>query len=513
MPGSMIGNYVIQRLLGQGGMGAVYLAEHALLGRPAAIKLLLPSVSAEEEIVQRFFDEARATTQINDPGIVQVFDFGYHDDGSAYIVMEYLEGETLDLRLEREGPLLAVPALRIARQVALSLHAAHVRGIVHRDLKLENVLMVPDPAVPGGERAKVLDFGIAKLSRDDGRRSRTLTGSILGTPIYMSPEQCRGANDVDGRADLYALGCLLFCLVTGRPPFDYPSNGEIIAAHLKEPAPLASSRQAGLSPELDQLLARCLAKDPDDRFASMVELAGAITELLADADRNLTAPGFAQSSARWRGGTVYTATLAGVAPATRPLLITSPDAPTLHARRQRRAAVVSSLAAAVAVLAVAGGALWRGDRRGPAAAPAASASPAAPAATPGRDEPARRAAAPPMADRPASPERVTAPTETAMPIGPARHDRAPSAPKRRAAPAPLAEPVPAAPGRAATRPRADVRPRAKASSRTVAGAPPPVRIAAPRAPAPRARDVLVDVARDAAPAEPALRVRDLDRGD
>src|SRR5687767_662820 len=147
MPGPMIGNYVIKRLLGQGGMGAVYLAEHALLGRPAAVKILLPTVSVEEEIVQRFFDEARATTSINDPGIVQVFDFGYHVDGSAYIVMEYLDGETLDMRLEREGPLLAVPALRIARQVAMSLHAAHLRGIVHRDLKLENVLLVPDPAV------------------------------------------------------------------------------------------------------------------------------------------------------------------------------------------------------------------------------------------------------------------------------------------------------------------------------------------------------------------------------
>ena len=260
-------------------MGEVWLAEHAMLGRRAAVKVLLPEFSTKQDIVTRFFNEARAATAIADPGIVQIFDFGHHVDGTAYIVMELLEGEPLDKRLARQGALPVTDALRIMRMVASSLGAAHARGIVHRDLKPENIFLVRDPEVPGGERAKILDFGIAKLASTDGG-SRTHTSAVMGTPTFMSPEQCRGAGHVDQRSDVYALGCMIFALIVGRPPFDAEGIGEIIAMHLREPPPIPSTLRPGISPEVDQLVLRCLAKDPAARFAAAGDLAIAIGALL-----------------------------------------------------------------------------------------------------------------------------------------------------------------------------------------------------------------------------------------
>src|SRR5262245_15054167 len=179
------GVYRIQHKLGEGGMGAVYMAEHSLLGRRAAIKVLHAAFSMRQDIVERFFNEARAASSIADPGIVQIFDFGYQD-GIAYIVMEFLDGEPLEARLRRLGRLALVDALCLARQLALSLQAAHARGVIHRDLKPDNVLVVPDAEVPGGERAKILDFGIAKLTDTSPDRQRTQTGMVMGTPLYMS---------------------------------------------------------------------------------------------------------------------------------------------------------------------------------------------------------------------------------------------------------------------------------------------------------------------------------------
>ena len=277
MEGTVIGSYRVVRKLGVGGMGAVYLAEHTLIGRRAAIKVLLPALSARPDIVDRFFNEARAAGLIADPGIVQIFDFGYHEDGSAYIVMEYLDGETLDVRLRRLGRLPVVDALRIVRQIASSLAAAHGKGIVHRDLKPENIFLVRDGEVAGGERPKLLDFGIAKLSDDDNAsKIKTRAGAIIGTPVYMSPEQCRAAGEVDHRADVYALGCVLYHLMVGRPPFDGESMGDVIAMHLREPAPVASEQVPEVPPDVDQIILCCLAKVAEDRFQSMDELAAAI---------------------------------------------------------------------------------------------------------------------------------------------------------------------------------------------------------------------------------------------
>ncbi|HEY5921618.1 MAG TPA: serine/threonine-protein kinase [Kofleriaceae bacterium] len=279
MTGTQVGAYRLLEQIGAGGMGAVWLAEHAMLGRRAAVKILHKDYSARSEIVARFFNEARAATAISDPGIVQIFDFGHHIDGTAYIVMELLEGEALDKRIRSRGPMPIFDALRVIRQVASSLASAHARGIVHRDLKPENIFLVRDAEVPGGERAKILDFGIAKL-QGDRVGWRTETSQVMGTPLYMSPEQCRGAGMVDHRTDIYSLGCMLFVLVTGRPPFLAEGSGDLIAMHLREPPPLASSFNVRVTPELDQLIGRCLAKDPAQRFASGTELANAIALLL-----------------------------------------------------------------------------------------------------------------------------------------------------------------------------------------------------------------------------------------
>jgi len=257
-------------------MGAVYIGEHTLLGRKAAIKVLLPELSAHKEIVQRFFNEAKAVTQIVDPGIVQVFDFGYDQFGSAYIVMELLEGEPMDRRLQRIGRFPPADCFRLVKQICTSLHAAHAKGIVHRDLKPENFYIVGDPAVTGGERAKILDFGIAKLSVDEPGKMKTRTGLVMGTPVYMSPEQCRGAGDVDHRSDVYAVGCVMMTMVTGSPPFEGAGSGELIVAHVTQAPPLASSRVPGLPPIVDDIVQRCLAKDPNHRFQSMLELVAAL---------------------------------------------------------------------------------------------------------------------------------------------------------------------------------------------------------------------------------------------
>jgi serine/threonine-protein kinase len=288
--GAVIGNYQLLRKLGQGGMGVVYLGQHTLLGRRAAIKVLLPALSARSEIVQRFFNEARAVTSVSDPGIVQVFDFGYHSDGSAFIIMEYLEGEPLDRRLERLGRLPALEALRLGRQLASSLAAAHAQQIIHRDLKPENIFLVHDAEVAAGERTKILDFGIAKLSDDHPGKIETSTGVLMGTPRYMSPEQCRGLADIDHRSDIYALGCVLFRVLTGRPPFDGEGPGDIISAHIREPAPAPSSHVPELPPAVDALVVRCLAKSPAERFQRMADVTAAIGQALQLAGAPAPAP-------------------------------------------------------------------------------------------------------------------------------------------------------------------------------------------------------------------------------
>jgi serine/threonine-protein kinase len=276
LEGATIGQYRVIGQIGRGGMGAVYAAEHTLLGRPAAIKLLLPELSQNQDVVMRFFNEARAATAVRHPGIVEIYDFGWTPEGAAFIVMERLEGETLAQRASRVR--LSWPvALAIGRQIAGALGAAHIKGIVHRDLKPDNVFLVPDPEVPGGERIKLLDFGIAKLA-ESGAANMTQAGVVIGTPSYMAPEQCRGVS-VDHRADLYSLGCVLYELCSGRPPFVGEGAGDVLAAHIHLAVP-AMPRVAAVSeiPAVveDLIVNRLLAKSPVVRVQSAEELIRAI---------------------------------------------------------------------------------------------------------------------------------------------------------------------------------------------------------------------------------------------
>src|SRR5262249_43268735 len=243
-------------------MGNVYLAEHTLIGRRAAVKMLLPELSNNQEIVNRFFNEARSTAQIKHPGLIDIYDFGYHTNKSAFIVMEFLEGESLAARLRRESKLPIALLATIGRQIASALAAAHQKGIVHRDLKPDNVFLVVDVEVQLGVRAKVLDFGIAKLQSEGqgGASLKTRTGTVMGTPMYMAPEQCRGAGAVDARADIYSLGCILFEMATGRTPFICEGLGEIIAAQIYQPAPATSSIDPKWSPELDRIILATLSQ-------------------------------------------------------------------------------------------------------------------------------------------------------------------------------------------------------------------------------------------------------------
>jgi tRNA A-37 threonylcarbamoyl transferase component Bud32 len=282
--GSSLGNYRVVQQLSEGGMGVVYIGHHEALGRRVVIKVLRPDLSNDADMVQRFFNEARAATAIRSPGIVQVFDFGFTPDRRAYFVMELLDGESLAARLKRRRYDFT-ECCRLGRQVANVLQAAHAAGIVHRDLKPANLFLVPDPEVVSGERVKVLDFGIAKLAGDAGSAGvQTGTGLMMGTPYYMSPEQCRSASAADARSDIYSLGCILFQIACGRPPFVFAGVGDIVAAHLHEPPPHPHQLAPGVPPSLSALIAQMLAKHPDARPQTMAAVGQALDDIVRAMD-------------------------------------------------------------------------------------------------------------------------------------------------------------------------------------------------------------------------------------
>jgi serine/threonine-protein kinase len=275
MIGRKVGGYTIARRIGQGGMGIVYEAKHERINQRAAVKVLHQELSADEKVLHRFFNEAKAISVAQHSSIVKIFDFGQLDDGIAYIMMEFLEGEPLLSRLERaqkEGtglPILLV--IELGRQIAAALAMIHEKGILHRDLKPENIFIVPDPVAPLGERVKLLDFGIAKFL--EGPVRKTTVGMILGTPLYMSPEQCEGSEDLDSKVDVYALGVMFFEMIAGYLPFRADTPSALMRQHMfKEPPPLTEV-VTDLPLELADMVQQMLAKKPTQRptMAEIVE--------------------------------------------------------------------------------------------------------------------------------------------------------------------------------------------------------------------------------------------------
>lgn len=275
--GEVLGSYRITEELSSGGVGTVYRAHHELLGRSAAVKVL-HATAAPHDAIGRFFTEARAASAIRHPGIVEVLDFGYAADGVAFLVMELLEGESLKAKIAR-GKLSEHTASHLARGIASALAAAHAKGIYHRDLKPDNVVVV------AGDQPKLVDFGVAKLVDRDSGHTPTIDGALLGTPSYMAPEQARAASAVDHRADLYSLGCILYEMVVGMPPFAGANTGELIAMHLfQEPVP-PRARGAAISPRLEAVIVRLLQKAPEARFASADDVVTALAPEPASSSR------------------------------------------------------------------------------------------------------------------------------------------------------------------------------------------------------------------------------------
>jgi eukaryotic-like serine/threonine-protein kinase len=265
-------------------MGEVYLAEHTLLRRPCAVKLIRPERAADPNELRRFEREVRLTATLSHPNTIQVFDYGHTEDRVFYYVMEYLDGLTLEEVVRGHGPLPASRAIYFLRQVCAALQEAHDIGLIHRDIKPGNVKVCER----GGEYdvTKLLDFGLVLPLRGTSEQENKLTqeGRIAGTPHYMSPEQAVGQETVDGRSDIYSVGALAYYLLTGTPPFAHPSIVGILAAHLHETARPPSERRSDVPADLEAVVLRCLAKDPNDRFPDARSLGQALAACRASSE-------------------------------------------------------------------------------------------------------------------------------------------------------------------------------------------------------------------------------------
>jgi eukaryotic-like serine/threonine-protein kinase len=303
-----LGQYRLIKPLGAGGMGEVYLAEHRMLKRPCAIKLIHPAQAGDPHVLARFEREVRMTARLSHWNTVEIFDYGRTDDGTFFYVMEYLPGLSLQELLDRHVPLPAERVVHLLRQTCQALREAHAIGLIHRDIKPGNVFA----AQRGGlyDVAKLLDFGLVKAVTEAPSARLTHEGGISGTPLFMSPEQARGVGNLDARSDIYSLGAVAYALLTGRPPFDSKNPMDVMIAHVRDEVVPSSEHQADVPADLEDVILRCLAKSPDDRFQDVDSLEQALAECAA-ADQ------WTQSHAAhwWRENDQFAATLATISPA------------------------------------------------------------------------------------------------------------------------------------------------------------------------------------------------------
>ncbi len=287
-----LGQYRLVSLIGSGGMGDVYLAEHQLMKRPVAIKLIRPGKAADKQALARFEREVRATAKLSHWNTIEIFDYGRTEDGTFYYVMEYLPGMSLAELVERHGPLLPARTIHLLMQTCDALSEAHSRGLIHRDLKPGNIYA----AQRGGyyDVAKLLDFGLAKpIATEAEPVHLTQEGSITGSPLYMAPEQALGDSEPDERSDIYSLGAVAYYMLTGRPPFEGDRAIKLILAHAHDAVVPPTRLRADLPPDLESLILRCLAKNPAERYGS----ATALREALADCEHSGTWT--SEDAARW----------------------------------------------------------------------------------------------------------------------------------------------------------------------------------------------------------------------
>ncbi|MFL5796764.1 MAG: protein kinase domain-containing protein [Actinomycetota bacterium] len=277
--GRQIGGYRILGVLGRGGMGVVYLADQVALDRHVALKVVAPELTGDQSFRDRLVREARVAARIDHPNVIPVYDAG-DAGGVLYIAMRYAPGTDLKRSLEVEGQLDPARTVRVLADVAGALDAAHARGLVHRDVKPANILL--EPVDGSEERVYLTDFGLTRHL--DARSRVTRTGFVVGTVDYMAPEQLRG-EDIDGGADQYSLGCMLYECLTGGPPFDRDADAQVIAAHLVEPLPSVAARRAGIPGRVDEVLARATAKSRRDRYPSCGEFLDDIAAALGERPR------------------------------------------------------------------------------------------------------------------------------------------------------------------------------------------------------------------------------------